>query len=191
MQTPILAIGYDLDDIKLPPIILAELNHTNIDPPYYFSITSQHGKIIYCDNINFTSDDNIVMIPNNKMKELFIDGCDIVVVTHVVEIPTNFKPIKIKNKFRKRIISKVITENEGVELVSNLEKPVIISDESVSNPDEPVSNPDEPVSNPDEPVISSKEPVISSDEPVSNPDEPVIISKEKLRELRIKAFCKD
>ncbi len=117
MEIQLLAIGYESysNYIKLPDNILAQLNqpiNSNdsndfnnktkgltwkehfdlineplIKPPYYFLIESQLGLVTYCGVIDFTADENCVVIPNYIMNQLQIFGSDFVTIRYVQDIP--------------------------------------------------------------------------------------------------------
>lgn len=109
MEWNLLALGYDnyTNYIKLPQSILAEFNKTdeNIEvqvldskkrksimdeyekSPFYFCIESSIDTFTYCGVQDFTADDGLVYIPNHILDQLAINGCDIVTVKYVNNVP--------------------------------------------------------------------------------------------------------
>jgi hypothetical protein len=109
MEWNLLALGYDnyTNYVKLPQSILAEFNSTNdnidvqvldskkrksiIDEyektPFYFCIESSVGTFTYCGVQDFTADDGLIYIPNHLLDLLAINGCDVVTVKYINNVP--------------------------------------------------------------------------------------------------------
>ena len=109
MEWNLLALGYDnyTNYVKLPQNILAEFNNTddNIDvqvldskkrksiideyekTPFYFCIESSIGTFTYCGVQDFTADDGLIYIPNHLLDQLAINGCDVVTVKYINNVP--------------------------------------------------------------------------------------------------------
>lgn len=109
MEWNLLALGYDnyTNYIKLPQSILAEFNKSddNIEvqvldskkrksimdeyekTPFYFCIESSIDTFTYCGVQDFTADDGLVYLPNHLLDQLAINGCDIVTVKYINNVP--------------------------------------------------------------------------------------------------------
>jgi hypothetical protein len=109
MEWNLLALGYDnyTNYIKLPQSILAEFNKSddNIEvqvldskkrksimdeyekAPFYFCIESSIDTFTYCGVQDFTADEGLVYIPNHILDQLAINGCDIVTVKYINNVP--------------------------------------------------------------------------------------------------------
>jgi hypothetical protein len=109
MEWNLLALGYDnyTNYIKLPQSILAEFNKSddNIEvqvldskkrksimdeyekSPFYFCIESSIDTFTYCGVQDFTADDGLVYIPNHLLDQLAINGCDVVTVKYINNVP--------------------------------------------------------------------------------------------------------
>ena len=109
MEWNLLALGYDnyTNYIKLPQSILAEFNKSddNVEvqildskkrksimdeydkSPFYFCIESSIDTFTYCGVQDFTADDGLVYLPNHLLDQLAINGCDIVTVKYINNVP--------------------------------------------------------------------------------------------------------
>jgi len=109
MEWNLLALGYDnyTNYVKLPQSILAEFNNTddNIDvqvldskkrksimdeyekSPFYFCIESSIDTFCYCGVQDFTADEGLVYLPNHLLDQLAINGCDVVNVKYINNVP--------------------------------------------------------------------------------------------------------
>jgi translation initiation factor 1 (eIF-1/SUI1) len=109
MEWNLLALGYDnyTNYIKLPQSILVEFNKSddNIEvqvidskkrksimdeyekSPFYFCIESSIDTFCYCGVQDFTADEGLVYIPNHLLDQLAINGCDVVTVKYINNVP--------------------------------------------------------------------------------------------------------
>ena len=109
MEWNLLALGYDnyTNYIKLPQSILAEFNKSddNIEvqvldskkrksimdeyekSPFYFCIESSIDTFCYCGVQDFTADEGLVYLPNHLLDQLAINGCDVVTVKYINNVP--------------------------------------------------------------------------------------------------------
>jgi len=109
MEWNLLALGYDnyTNYVKLPQSILAEFNKSddNIEvqvldskkrksimdeyekSPFYFCIESSIDTFTYCGVQDFTADDGLIYIPNHLLDLLAINGCDVVTVKYINNVP--------------------------------------------------------------------------------------------------------
>jgi len=109
MEWNLLALGYDnyTNYVKLPQSILAEFNKSddNIEvqvldskkrksimdeyekSPFYFCIESSIDTFTYCGVQDFTADDGLIYIPNHLLDLLAINGCDVVNVKYINNVP--------------------------------------------------------------------------------------------------------
>lgn len=170
MEWNLLALGYDnyTNYIKLPQSILAEFNKTdeNIEvqvldskkrksimdeyekSPFYFCIESSIDTFTYCGVQDFTADDGLVYIPNHILDQLAINGCDIVTVKYVNNVPKGefvvIEPlnkeifdIKDLDKYLEKVISGycVLYENQVInfEYENNFYKILIKKIKAVDN----------------------------------------------------------
>jgi len=109
MEWNLLALGYDnyTNYIKLPQSILGEFNKSddNIEvqvldskkrksimdeyekSPFYFCIESSIDTFCYCGVQDFTADEGLVYLPNHLLDQLAINGCDVVNVKYINNVP--------------------------------------------------------------------------------------------------------
>ena len=109
MEWNLLALGYDnyTNYIKLPQSILTEFNKSddNVEiqvlntkkrksimdefekTPFYFCIESSIDTFTYCGVQDFTADEGLVYIPNHLLDQLAINGCDIVTIKYINNVP--------------------------------------------------------------------------------------------------------
>jgi hypothetical protein len=109
MEWNLLALGYDnyTNYIKLPQSILAEFNKSddNVEiqvldtkkrksimdeyekAPFYFCIESSIDTFTYCGVQDFTADEGLVYIPNHLLDQMAINGCDIVTIKYINNVP--------------------------------------------------------------------------------------------------------
>ena len=79
-------------------------------PPYYFMIESSQGIISYCGVLDFTSDEDIVLIPNFILNQMGINGSDFIKIKYIGNIPKcSFVILEPQDKF--------IFENSGYSVI--------------------------------------------------------------------------
>lgn len=160
MEFELLALGYESysNYIKLPHSLFVKFNQPSDDynfiqedsdegihlskeyipkikPPYYFSIESNNNITSYCGVMDFTADDDIVLIPNIILEELCIDGSDIVKIKYLSDIPKGdiiqIEPldkdifeIPDLDKFLEKVLSKycLLYQNQIVQFLYNSKK---------------------------------------------------------------------
>lgn len=71
-------------NIILPNSALKTIINNNIQPPFYFKITSCEQKEVYCGVADFTADEEEVIVPYWMMEHLKINPNDPVIITNTV-----------------------------------------------------------------------------------------------------------